>query len=84
VEKNVQGILTHVNQFLLKLPTFFLQTSADKPSILPIAPHSRFVINLATGSNDMTKKSTFSQQKVNYFAITVWTNYFRIDPRFPV
>ena len=54
-----------------KLTTFLLQTVVvDKSSILQIFPYSKFWFNLTTGSKVLAKLFTFSQQKVNFLAIT--------------
>jgi len=70
-QDNLQNILTQLNHFSPKLTTLFLQTAlANKPPILQIFPYSKFEINLSTGWKVIAEKLTFSQQKVNFLAIT--------------
>ena len=57
--------------FSLKWTTSFLETAlANKSSILQIFLQSKSGINQTTDSIVMAKKFTFSQQKVNFLALT--------------
>ena len=69
--QNIQKILIQVAPFSLKWTTSFLETAlANKSSILQIFLQSKSGINQTTDSIVMAKKFTFSQQKVNFLALT--------------